>query len=299
MFYKLNDWPTKLGDVADVFVGIQTSADSVFIMDLVEEDENGLHLKSKELDSIWQLEKDLFYPIVSGTDTNRYSELPNRQYVLFPYEISNGKAELISFEEIKTRFPKTAEYLLTNKEKLASRERGRMKGSSWYGYVYLKNMARQFIAKLCVPRLVSSLYSAYDEEGSHILDNVDVGGIVFKPKYEAFELEYLLALLNSKLLKWFFPFVSAPFRGGWWSANRQFLSKIPINLTRNQSTREQLVALSKQMQKLHRQLAAAHTAHEKTVTQRQIDATDRQIDQLVYQLYDLTPEEIAIVEGQA
>ncbi len=29
----------------------------------------------------------------------------------------------------------------------------------------------------------------------------------------------------------------------------------------------------------------------------QISATDRQIDRLVYELYALTPEEIAIVEG--
>ena len=31
-------------------------------------------------------------------------------------------------------------------------------------------------------------------------------------------------------------------------------------------------------------------------TQRQINATDKQIDKLVYKLYDLTDEEIAIVE---
>jgi type II restriction/modification system DNA methylase subunit YeeA len=31
--------------------------------------------------------------------------------------------------------------------------------------------------------------------------------------------------------------------------------------------------------------------------QREIDATDRQIDQLVYQLYGLTDDEIAIVEA--
>ena len=30
---------------------------------------------------------------------------------------------------------------------------------------------------------------------------------------------------------------------------------------------------------------------------RQVDATDRQIDNLVYELYGLTEEEIAIVEG--
>ena len=45
------------------------------------------------------------------------------------------------------------------------------------------------------------------------------------------------------------------------------------------------------------QLAKAKTAHAKTVLQRQIDATDRQIDQLVYQLYGLTADEIAVVEA--
>lgn len=36
--------------------------------------------------------------------------------------------------------------------------------------------------------------------------------------------------------------------------------------------------------------------HEKTVIQRQIDATDRQIDRLVYELCELSDNEIAIVE---
>lgn len=47
---------------------------------------------------------------------------------------------------------------------------------------------------------------------------------------------------------------------------------------------------------LHKQFAASRTAHDKEVLQRQIDATDRQIDKLVYELYGLTEEEIAIVE---
>jgi len=36
---------------------------------------------------------------------------------------------------------------------------------------------------------------------------------------------------------------------------------------------------------------------DKTRIQRQIDATDKQIDKLVYDLYGLTEEEIAIVEN--
>jgi hypothetical protein len=37
--------------------------------------------------------------------------------------------------------------------------------------------------------------------------------------------------------------------------------------------------------------------HEKTLLSRQIGATDAAIDALVYELYGLTDEEIAIVDG--
>jgi hypothetical protein len=51
------------------------------------------------------------------------------------------------------------------------------------------------------------------------------------------------------------------------------------------------------MLSLHKQLAAARTNQDKTLIQRQIEATDRQIDKLVYELYELTEEEIALVES--
>jgi hypothetical protein len=57
-----------------------------------------------------------------------------------------------------------------------------------------------------------------------------------------------------------------------------------------------MVELVETMLKLHKNLQAAKTNHEKSLIQRQIDVTDKQIDQLVYELYDLTEEEIRIVE---
>lgn len=50
---------------------------------------------------------------------------------------------------------------------------------------------------------------------------------------------------------------------------------------------------------LHEELAPARTEHQKTALQRQIEATDGQIDELVYELYELGEEEIAIVEGDS
>ena len=304
LFNKLSQMPLKLGDIADIFVGLQTSADDVFILDLVKENEKTIILKSKALNAEWTFEKKLLFPIVSGTDVNRYSDLPKRQYIIFPYRIVGSSVELIDLDEILQEFPKTASYLLENKKKLESREKGKTKGEKWHGYIYLKNMIKQSIRKLCVPRLVENLYAAYDREGDFCLDNVDVGGVSLKHSYKNQILIYILGLLNSKLLKWYFPFVSEPFRGGWLSANRQFLSQIPIRTINfsdpsDKSNHDRMVELVESMLSLHKKLAKTKTAHDKTVIQRQIDATDKRIDKLVYELYGLTEEEIKIVEGEA
>ena len=162
-------------------------------------------------------------------------------------------------------------------------------------------MTRQSIEKICVPRLVNALYAAYDVGGSHFLDNVDVCGITLKPEFQHRGLSYLLGLLNSNLLRWYFPFISAPFRGGWLSANRQFLSQLPIRTIEfinptEKANHAHMVALVEQMLSLHKQLAESKLPQAKTVLQRQMEITDRQINQLVYELYELTDEEIKIVE---
>jgi hypothetical protein len=60
---------------------------------------------------------------------------------------------------------------------------------------------------------------------------------------------------------------------------------------------DRMVELVEQMLGLNKQLAESKEPQTKTVLQRQIETTDRQIDRLVYELYELTGDEIKIVEG--
>jgi Xaa-Pro aminopeptidase len=46
-------------------------------------------------------------------------------------------------------------------------------------------------------------------------------------------------------------------------------------------------------------LRAAKSEQERQTLQNAVTATDRQIDELVYELYGLTPEEIALVEDSS
>jgi hypothetical protein len=59
-----------------------------------------------------------------------------------------------------------------------------------------------------------------------------------------------------------------------------------------------MLDLAESMLTLHQRLAAAKSIAQKDVIQRQIDAADAEIDRLVYDLYGLTTEEIALVEEE-
>lgn len=51
------------------------------------------------------------------------------------------------------------------------------------------------------------------------------------------------------------------------------------------------------MLELNKQLSDCKTPHEKRLIEKQIEVTDNKINKLVYELYDLTEEEIKIVEN--
>jgi hypothetical protein len=88
------------------------------------------------------------------------------------------------------------------------------------------------------------------------------------------------------------------------SPSNLYVERLPIHYINlsdpaDKARHDRMVEMVGQMLELHRQLASALTAQERTMLQRRIDATDARIDALVYQLYDLTPEEIKIVEAAA
>ncbi|NTW64867.1 MAG: N-6 DNA methylase [Nitrospirae bacterium] len=135
------------------------------------------------------------------------------------------------------------------------------------------------------------IIATYDNRQYFCLQSTNV--VNLKPEAKSdWPLKYLLGILNSTLINFFF---RNHFSGNNHIASNQ-LSQISVMTSGNQA-KEKLVSLVDQMLSLNKQLPTAKTDHETTVLQRQIDATDRQIDQLVYELYGLTEEEIKIVEA--
>jgi hypothetical protein len=66
----------------------------------------------------------------------------------------------------------------------------------------------------------------------------------------------------------------------------------------NKEKHDNLVSLVDKMLELKKKEAAELSQHLKTVITRQIDAVDKAIDTIVYGLYNLTDDEIKVVEGK-
>jgi type I restriction-modification system DNA methylase subunit len=303
LFEKLSQMPSKLGDVADrIFQGIIPGADKVYTVDFLAKDSKGILCYSKALDGKVYLEPTLLRKIISGAEVGRFTLTEIKTRVIYPYITRDNDSMLIPPTELREKYPLSFSYFQRTKDLLDKRDRGSARGSHWYQYIRRQNIALQPLKKLAVPRLVSRLHAGYDENGSFCLDNVDVGGIILSDSC-LLSYMYVLGLLNSKLLNYYFIKNSVPFRGGFYSANRQYIEKLPIRLINfsdppERSRHEQMVVLVEQMLDLHKRLTGAKTAHDKTILERQIDGTDRQIDRLVYDLYGLTDEEMKIVEEQ-
>ena len=132
--------------------------------------------------------------------------------------------------------------------------------------------------KIVYPDIAQGTEFSFDDDG-HFLGNTSY----LLPTQEM----WLLGLLNSKAVFWFYTKTSTQIRGGFVRFIAQYVSQIPIPIIQP----EQKVLIGE----IVNQILDA----KRTNPDAEVSALENQIDQIVYLLYDLTSEDIAIVEGMA
>ncbi|MGB2676205.1 MAG: TaqI-like C-terminal specificity domain-containing protein [Candidatus Acidiferrum sp.] len=132
----------------------------------------------------------------------------------------------------------------------------------------------------------------------------DINSMVLFDPGDGISLKYLLGLINSKLMSfWFSNTFDKLQRRIFPQFKVRELGSFPIheiNLSSagSEERYEKLVQEVERMLRLHRELSDAKTEHENTMIQRQIQTVDQEIDQIVYKLYGLADNQIALVEGR-
>ena len=294
---KLSQYPYKLGNLCQIFVGTQTSADNVFVLDNCVIEENYIIGTSQSLGKRVKIELGLTKIFLRGKQIRRYQTPRTTSVLICPYSISETNCSLLQEEELKQNFPLIMEYLLENRKQLEMREKGKFVNRPWYSFAYPKSMTDFQKLKIIVPDYNNTASFTLDEQGHFYKTGY---GIIPHQDILNLPVFYILGLLNSKLLFKYLLTISTFLRGGYVRFWTQYLSQIPIYTPTSQSDYSacnRIVQLVEQMLNLHQGLTEAQTPPAKKMIQQQIKATDRQINQLVYQLYELTDEEIDIVEN--
>ena len=289
---KLLKKSTPLGSLpSQISRGSSSGADNVFI--IKEIDGNYFDRLGRKV----QIESNLLRKPVYATDFNRYQFSPkSSDLIIFPYILKDNKYVLLTELELKNEYPLGYKYLASRKKELEQRKDYKY----WFGFSATRNLEvhekSHFLVPLLADRGKFCLFMGNKNEYCLMAS----GGFSITINNSALSQNFILGLLNSKLLFWRLKSISNIFMGGWITCTKQYVETLPIRSinfsdTFERITYEQIVKLVDHILDLHKRTAI--TPQEQEQLRREIESTDRQIDKLVYQLYGLTEEEIRIVEG--
>ena len=276
--------------------GTSSGADDIFC--LQQKDNKYFTVNGEAVD----IENDILRQPLYATDFSRYNFNPkNVSRIIFPYTVTAEGYDIVLEKAFKEQWPKAYKYLSSKRSALEKRKQFQQ----WYGFSAPRNLNVHDKADILVPLLANRGLFAPLPKNSVKFCLMASGGfsVSILEANNNFKSSYILGILNSKLLFWCLNKISNKFRSGWITCTKQYFGTLPIrtidfNNTTEKQMHDHMVQLVEQMLSLNKQLAESKTGHEQTLLQRQIDATDRQIDKLVYELYELTSEEIKIIEGQ-
>lgn len=289
LFERLGAMPVKLENVADrIFQGLKTSSDKIYIVDEVARTRSTVRIFSRQQEKEFELEPDLLHPLIKGGDSRRYSLTKTKRLILFPYE----RGRLMSEKEIRKRCPQTWKYLIANKEILEAREDGILQGPNWYAFGRTQALDVVALPKLFTPDIAVSASFSYDMSGELFFTGGAAGGygILVKKPYRP---EYVLGLLNSRLVDFYHHRIATQMRGGWFSYESRFIRSLPIRPI-DFNSRSECIEHDAIVGLVEKILIAKRNEGDPDTT-----SLEREIDERVIRLYELTSEEVSILNASS
>ncbi|KAA6495371.1 class I SAM-dependent DNA methyltransferase [Helicobacter pylori] len=276
----LKDWGIQIN------YGIKTGCNEAFIIPTEKRDEILKNCDDLQKDERGMSErertKELIKPILRGKDIKRYSYEWAHLWVINTH---NGYTSALKSKippiDIE-KYPAIKAHLDSHLDTIATRCD---QGDTPYhlrNCAYLEDFEKE---KIVYPETSQGAYFIYENSG------IFLEKTAFMIVSDAYNLKLLTALLNSKLITFYFK----NFCGGCilgksgYQYNKHALEKIPIpKITpQNQELAHKITDGAKQILALKEKDPKANT-----------QKLEKEIDALVYQLYNLTDEEIKIIEDR-
>ena len=271
---------SEMGTI-NIYRGVTTGYNSAFIID----DE-----KRKELIKEDKANKDIIKPLLQGRNIKKWIFESNNENLLFvPWhfplhnDASISGASEKAEKKLKTEYSSLYKHLQKFKNELS--ERNKEETGIRYEWYSLQRCAASYYPEFEKEKIIWGLTAdkwafAYDNENHFLPSN----GYILTSK--TIPIKYLLALMNSKLMEFYFGFIGIMTAGGAFTLKYETVIEFPIKII-PESAQQPFITLVDQILTAKKKDPNADTS-----------ALEREIDKMVYELYGLTPEEIEIVEGK-
>jgi len=226
---------TPIKELFDISASIATLKDEVYIID--GKTLNKEFYKKQTDNGIFYIEKEVVKPVYKVSKFKTQTEIDkNSDVIIFPYIIKGKKAIPIQENEFKAKYPKCYEYLVSEKEVLSKRDKGKKPKIPFYLWGRTQGIAK--IGKKILnptfsekPRFLTVLEDGYFTNGYGIFFNKEQENNLFN-KVSPFSLEsniYLVQkILNSKIMDYYIKKTSVLIQGGFPCYQKNFIENFTI-----------------------------------------------------------------------
>lgn len=232
--YNIEHIGEPIGHLFDICVGLATLKDEVFFVLPTRVDDSFYYIRRGEKE--YAIEKSITKPVVKISDIKKTLDIEtNKRYIIYPYSLSNGKAKIIPEEEFAVRYPRCYQYLLTVKDVLKSRGKGKHKYIPFYSYGRTQGLTKYGI-KLLTPTfsryprfMIDSNKERFFTNGYAIYYKAEDTGL-FPPKVitRVENIDVVQQILNSVVMRYYIEKTSVSIQGGYPCFQKNFIERFSI-----------------------------------------------------------------------
>lgn len=288
-----------LKEIADIPVGLQTSADKIFIFNPDKETEKSYIFSQDGIN--WEIEKSITLPALYDVSIRLFDTPSANAVIIFPYDITDNSAEVYSEEMMKDEFPMCWSYLNHHKSKLKKRSISG-KDPLWYQYGRSQSLTKFYnTPKIIFPVLSKEQSYAYDEKDIQFTGggNGPYYSIISTSRYS---ILYLLGLLSHPAIEAMVKSRASEFRGAYYSHGKQFIENLPIKVIdfedkEEKGKHDEIARLVKNLINTKISIKSVYNAGKRAVLQRKYKQLREMLINQVNELYRIDNDGIKVVSS--
>jgi len=282
----------KFGDFANVRVGIQVLWDKAYHIKVTSINNDGTLTGNTHLENDITIEIDACRPLMVNEKFYPFCKDKTTTYVIFPYLIENEESQIISFNVFSETYPLVGAYLNRHKTTICNNVET-FEGDNWHLFTRANNHQRTY-PKVLLPMTANDTFASVTENPLNYCDNANMFFIDIPQKSEN-NLYAVSGIINSTLFSVLARAIALSQQNGYFKFNKQFIEPIPFpkeNFITNTSLVNEISAISINIKQVQEQYRGASPSQKNTL-KALLNAHWTNLDSKVYQLYDLTNDQIS------